>query len=781
MSAELTAALAYASAGVHVFPARVTIVNGRKVVSPIASWREASTTDPAVIASWFGESGQWRDASLCIDCGRSGIVVVDLDRNGSADGVAAWAALVREHALTVTPVRVRTPSGGEHWYYRCNGRVVGNTQSKIAPGIDTRGLGGFVLAWPSRDIRGGYGRIDLAALATAPEVPGAVADWVNAKPAEEPRPASAWNAPSTELALIRPPGRAFTPTQAFEFYDPPYQRFRAMRTPEDHGFNGALNALACVWSHFVPAFMTAEQAEAWLFEAATHNRSVEWQGEAAVRATIRSGLSQRSAPWRAELAEERPAAIIGEIVETATGAPAPIGLNLPEEFWAARPELTHIRQAAHSRGRSGDVALFAVLARLAALWPHEIRLDTGVASPASANLFVAVVGPSSAGKSTSVSVARSLVPLPSWCREGGKFADSYPLGTGEGIAESFMGWDYVPARKVPDKDGNMVQPLNREGGPKMERVRMQVRHNALFYMDEGEALGKMLERTGATVGETLRRGWSGGTLGQANGRAETTRIIDEGTYSIGLVIGFQPGTCQLLLADAAAGTPQRFLWTWATDPAIPGDRVAHPGALRAFWPEPPTDGWLVGHRAPGQPVTFAGSIRERLWVDTVARGHGEVAVSEMDGHQPLALVKVSALLAQLDGRRNVTEDDWALACMVWATSCRVRDWAIAYGRWLAGKAAAVSRTAYAEREGAAESSRLAVRASAESAAVERVARRVATRIHERGATSLRDVRHDVASRDRQHLGAALDRAAELGWIKVNGTELAPGGSVPVGQ
>ena len=307
MADLLAAALEYAAAGVYVFPARVTVVDGRKQVQPVARWRESSSTTAGTLRDWFAPGQPWAGASLCLDCGRSGIVVVDLDVTGGHDGITAWGALMAEHDITPTPVRSHTPSGGEHWFYREHPRrVVGiDATGKVAPGVDVRGLGGFVIAWPSEDARGAYGAITPAELAGVPLVPDLVIERMTATAPTKPESTTTPdNAPSADLWASLTPPRRFTLTQAREFCRPPLEAFRALRTPEDSGFNAKLNELACTWSHFVPGFMTAEVAERELYEAAEANRSVEWQGEAAVRATIRSGLGQRRDPWKAERVDD---------------------------------------------------------------------------------------------------------------------------------------------------------------------------------------------------------------------------------------------------------------------------------------------------------------------------------------------------------------------------------------------------------------------------------------------------------------------------------------------
>lgn len=379
MADLLAAALEYSMAGIHVFPARVTVNDqGKKIIQPVASWRQASSKDPRQLRAWFEPGQRWADASLCIDCGKSGLVVVDLDVSEGKDGHKAWAEIVANHDIEVTPVRTRTPSGGEHWYYReFPERVVGNDSTgKVGPGVDVRGLGGFVIAWPSTDIRGAYGELDPAALATVPNVPDLVAIRLSApSPAQAAASGPTSSAPERESFPwddFREP-RRFTVEQARAFCQEPLAAFRALRTPEDSGFNAKLNALACVWSHFVPEFMSARQAEATLYAAAEANRSVEWQGESGVRATIRSGLNQTRDPWKAVRVEP------GEVPPAAeSDAPAPGA----EEWRSRRTDLQPFLDGTY---RAPEPAVGALL-------------DTGRPTLYAAKWHT-IVGPTGAGKS----------------------------------------------------------------------------------------------------------------------------------------------------------------------------------------------------------------------------------------------------------------------------------------------------------------------------------------------------------------------------------------------
>ncbi len=117
--------------------------------SPRISWRQYQTA-PATeetIRHWFS---MWPDANIGIATGK--LVAVDAD---CAESVA-W---VRAN-LTYTPWRVKTGKG-EHSYYRENPAIeVRNSADPLAK-LDTRGMGGYVVAGGSRHSNGNYYTDDI--------------------------------------------------------------------------------------------------------------------------------------------------------------------------------------------------------------------------------------------------------------------------------------------------------------------------------------------------------------------------------------------------------------------------------------------------------------------------------------------------------------------------------------------------------------------------------------------------------------------------------------------
>jgi Bifunctional DNA primase/polymerase, N-terminal len=89
----------------------------------------------------------WRDHNgplLGVPMGaRSGIDALDIDpRHGGLD----WLEEAKD-SLPVTRTHT-TRSGGLHFLFR-HADGVKNSESKIAPGVDTRGDGGYIIYWPA--------------------------------------------------------------------------------------------------------------------------------------------------------------------------------------------------------------------------------------------------------------------------------------------------------------------------------------------------------------------------------------------------------------------------------------------------------------------------------------------------------------------------------------------------------------------------------------------------------------------------------------------------------
>ena len=428
--------------------------------------------------------------------------------------------------------------------------------------------------------------------------------------------------------------------------------------------------------------------------------------------------------------------------------------TLPVEFWDAREQFAFIRKVAHAHLVSADLVLHVALARIAAMSSHELFFNSG--RKGSLNYFVAGIGASGVGKTTGHETANELIELPDYLIETDasmpeRFADGLPIGSGEGIAEAFMGLKEVEVGTT------------RKGDPIVKNVRRQVRNNAFIVADEGEVFTKIGERKGATVGSTLRSAWSGIEIGQTNGGVETTRRIPRWSYSLGLVAGFQPSTALPLLADTSTGMAQRFALVSAIDPSIPDAPAAVLGKITLPALTMPAGKGSLAARS--GIMAFPPSVIDQLRKDHLAKVRGERVVAECDSQGPLMRAKQAALLALLDNRHDkVTEDDWQFAGMLWATSCAVRDTVIAAAaeeRSRQAEFVAQARVQLAERQAAAVAS--------VPAKVDRLAGLLAAHVVNDGGLLRAAARKTMRSADRHLYEQVAERAAELGMLRV--TEL----------
>lgn len=150
----LESALWYARHGWPVFPCRPDAKT-----PATAHGLHNATTDEATIRAWWQRSP---NANIGINCGASGLVVVDLDVKNGAKGLDTWATLHTELGIDDHTPTVATPTKGLHLYYAASGQQVRNSAGKLGQGVDVRAAGGYVVAPPSRTPDGEYGwELDL--------------------------------------------------------------------------------------------------------------------------------------------------------------------------------------------------------------------------------------------------------------------------------------------------------------------------------------------------------------------------------------------------------------------------------------------------------------------------------------------------------------------------------------------------------------------------------------------------------------------------------------------
>lgn len=111
----------------------------------IHAWQKAATTDVDQIRAWFR---RWPNANIGIATGvESGVYVLDVDHQHG--GLESLELLRQEIDLPAT-MTAKSGSGGLHLYYRYPiGETLPNSASKLGPGLDIRGEGGFIVAPPS--------------------------------------------------------------------------------------------------------------------------------------------------------------------------------------------------------------------------------------------------------------------------------------------------------------------------------------------------------------------------------------------------------------------------------------------------------------------------------------------------------------------------------------------------------------------------------------------------------------------------------------------------------
>jgi hypothetical protein len=166
-------ALQYAEDGWPVFPCNP--LTKRPMISKQqgGNGHLDATTDQAQIRAWWG---QWPNAMIGCPTGpRLDLWVLDIDikPEKNIDGRIGLAKLIAQYGALPSTLSAITATGGTHHYFTWDpGFPMRNSEGVIAPGVDVRGDGGYVIVPPSRRADGSEYRWDMAAAESSSPAPG---------------------------------------------------------------------------------------------------------------------------------------------------------------------------------------------------------------------------------------------------------------------------------------------------------------------------------------------------------------------------------------------------------------------------------------------------------------------------------------------------------------------------------------------------------------------------------------------------------------------------------
>jgi hypothetical protein len=415
-----------------------------------------------------------------------------------------------------------------------------------------------------------------------------------------------------------------------------------------------------------------------------------------------------------------------------------------DQFWNTRPTLAAIRDTARERRVAPWAVLACVLATVSTRVGPHVVLPATVGSVASLNTFWALVGASGSGKDAALAVAQELL----WLDDT---VPTHEVGTGQGI------------------DSAYTQPV-KKGSP------VQFCDTALFTITEIDTLAAHAAMGGSSIMSTLRKVYTGAALGSRYADRERRRPVKAHRYRAAVIAGVQPARSGVLLSDADAGTPQRWLFMPTNDPGehhrpASSDQFTSPYADRIWQPYQyiAPDGDLSEDDLPVTvkrriEMKICRAARDAIIANRDARLQAPLTAPDGDltGHKLLTRLKVAALLALFDNARTeVNEQDWELAGTVTAVSDAAREVCTKALRRAVTKANIARANIEADRAEVIE-----------DRTVKRMAKVLQRALVTAGGGWLTrtELRGKLNSRDRQYFEAAIARLVDAGMAEVELTE-----------
>jgi len=271
LNSNQSAALALASLGLHIFPC-----NPSK--TPIwKEWEQNATDNTLKIEATWQSSPHLLPG---LPVGAHGLVVIDCDVKDGKNGVVAFHALCQEHRIDLSSAFiVDTPSGGQHFYWRSD-KAFRNSVGTVAPGIDVRSSGAFVVA-PGATLPDGRAyKMVQGSWDTIPALPLALAELLIPKVATG----------ATQVVQRPQSGTVRECAYAAQALEDEVSKLETMQAGD--GRNDALNTAAHSMGTMAGAgWIDPATVARALCDAATMNGHAEKHGHAQTIKTIESGLN----------------------------------------------------------------------------------------------------------------------------------------------------------------------------------------------------------------------------------------------------------------------------------------------------------------------------------------------------------------------------------------------------------------------------------------------------------------------------------------------------------
>ena len=235
-----------------------------------------------------------------------------------------------------------------------------------------------------------------------------------------------------------------------------------------------------------------------------------------------------------------------------------------QEFLDSSSTIKNLYQYARACRTSPHAALVCTLARACAIVPPNIVIPSFTGdSPASLNFAAITIAESGGGKGVTMTVAKTLVPLPDTVWAG-------QTASGEAIPSVYV-----------QREDDETYTRNGDDKEKRECKKPSLKYktqNAFFDIREVREFAGNASRVGSTLVPVLVNLLDGTSkIGCTTKSESNTLQVPEYGYRAAIVIGVQPANIRDITNHGGTGLPQRCLWTDVLDlnrPDIKPEKIA---------------------------------------------------------------------------------------------------------------------------------------------------------------------------------------------------------------